>query len=567
MCTSQPSERAPCSERADTLTPRSEALVGASDLKPLGERSAKRLIRSTYHARSKVNLGFTIYSISKVNPVEQTFDADIRLYCRWNDSLMAHDPDMISLRSTGRLHCGTIVPRRHDGFFPDAVVKVIDPALVVGTRPRFELANAKSVLVVPGSEICYLSPNDELGWVTLEARYRGTFQQNFNLIPFPFDVQELSIIIRMSAFPDRGRYFTAFDLKGVGLQQEIKDWIKLAEWTRYEPSCSFECDSRGRARTTIQMLLKRKATYHVQNVMVVYGCITVCCFFGFAINLEGLEERLTVASTMFLTAIAFKIVVANDIPKVNYSTIMDIYINGCLIFMFAVMLAMFALALVARFQFQLDIQDHGTILWHSRADVVCLIGFFSSFALFHAWIIHKICHAKALNAALLEGKQTATDASDALRAALRRSAATDRLATQDGSDTADDSDAHSETNTSETYSVPGSNPGLGRGRSRSKAKADANLSGSFCNRSTDRAVRLRDLNFASSSVLTQALPKEHKSSSRLPRVSFTESTPSAIQVAAEDAAPVQQAVSAGGGDLDDKRDGKNSSLLVSSFVQ
>ena len=69
------------------------------------------------------------------------------------------------------------------------------------------------------------------------------------------------------------------------------------------------------------MLLKRKAMHHVQNVMVVNGCITVCSFFGFASS-DELEERLAVAATMFLTAIAFKIVVANDIPKVNYSTIL-----------------------------------------------------------------------------------------------------------------------------------------------------------------------------------------------------------------------------------------------------
>ena len=417
-------------------------------LQPLNERAANRLLRSTYSSRSPVQIGFTIYSISRVLPVEQSFDADIRIYCRWFDKMMASDPDMLSLRANGRLAVGTKLPRRQDGNFPDAVVKMIDPDLVSGTRPRYELANAKHVEKVPGSEFIYLSPNDEPGWVTMETRYRGTFQQNFNLLPFPFDVQQICVIVRMSAYPDRGRSFDTFQLKGTGVQQEVKDWIKLAEWVRYEPSCIFESDSRGRARCTIQMLLKRKATYHVQNVMVVNGCITVCSFFGFAIGSDELEERLAVAATMFLTAIAFKIVVANDIPKVNYSTILDRYINGCLVFMFGTMFAMFVIALIERYLFgAVSERSSGELLeaagdktsawWRDYADGVCLLACFGLFGVFHVWVMLLVRQARATSRSALSGLKTATDASNELRTALRLRSVSDYEAThQEGDQTA-----------------------------------------------------------------------------------------------------------------------------------
>ena len=124
-------------------------------LRPLNERDAIRLFRSTCSQRSNVHIGFTIYSVSRVAPVEQSFDADIRIYCRWYDKKMAFDPDIVSLRATSRLAVGTLIPRREDGKFPEAVVKVIDPKLVVATRPKYELANAKVVKAVQGTDtIC-----------------------------------------------------------------------------------------------------------------------------------------------------------------------------------------------------------------------------------------------------------------------------------------------------------------------------------------------------------------------------------------------------------------------------
>ena len=477
-------------------------------LQPMDGSAAERIVRILRSQRSPVHLGFTIYSISRVQPVEQSFDADIRIYCRWRDDRLAADPDMVALRTKCCLANGTKIPRRLDGNFPESVVKEIDPAIVAKTRPRYELANAKSVDVVSGSEICYLSPNDELGWVTLETRYRGTFQQNFNLIPFPFDVQQLCIIVRMSAFPDRGKRFVPFELKGVGQQNEVKSWIKLAEWTRYEPTCIFEDDSRGRARCTIQMLLCRKSRFHVLNVMLVNFCITLGSFFAICIPLDMVGERLSVASTMFLTAIAFKIVVANDVPKVSYSTIMDLYLNGCLSFMFAIITSTACVAFATRssqINFHPDASSLVGGVWTNDADLYILGAFIALFALFHVWIFRQICKAKASNQFALDGRKTATDASDGLRAALQRSIESDRLAsrrdlmlaTGPSPDDEPYSDELCDATWHEDMSVRSSEEADGladegrkftKSRRASRLQQDANLSGSFKKQNGQNAI-------------------------------------------------------------------------------
>lgn len=104
-----------------------DSRVSPLTLGPLNQDGARRLLEAIT-CRSQVDLGFTIYSISRVLPVEQSFDADIRIYCRWYDPAVASDPDMIALKECGTLANGTVIPRRSDGYFPEAVVRDARPA-------------------------------------------------------------------------------------------------------------------------------------------------------------------------------------------------------------------------------------------------------------------------------------------------------------------------------------------------------------------------------------------------------------------------------------------------------
>ena len=242
-------------------------------MEALSKTACERICRALDDERNPVQIGYTIYSVDRVNPVENSFEADIKLFTRWHDQAVAKDPDMVSLRTNGTLSNGTNVPLPKlpppVNKFSDAVVKELpgDPDPVSETRPRLDFANAAACELVEGTSITYLSPNDELGWVRSEARYRCVFKQTMDVHCFPFDVQILKIIVRMPERSDRGRMFSAYSSKGFGELKEMKNWIKLPEWMRYEPMTAFEADSRGRARMVIELGMRRKARYYMQNVV------------------------------------------------------------------------------------------------------------------------------------------------------------------------------------------------------------------------------------------------------------------------------------------------------------
>ena len=54
--------------------------------------SMQKLISGT--GRNPIEIGFTIYSVTKIDPVEQSFMCDLKIFCRWHDGGMEADPDM-----------------------------------------------------------------------------------------------------------------------------------------------------------------------------------------------------------------------------------------------------------------------------------------------------------------------------------------------------------------------------------------------------------------------------------------------------------------------------------------
>ena len=53
---------------------------------PLDAETIKTLHRSVDLQRKPVDVGFTVYSVTNIDPVTQTFDCDFKLYLRWHDA-------------------------------------------------------------------------------------------------------------------------------------------------------------------------------------------------------------------------------------------------------------------------------------------------------------------------------------------------------------------------------------------------------------------------------------------------------------------------------------------------
>merc|ERR1712173_375029 len=67
--------------------------------------------------------------------------------------------------------------------------------------------------------------------------------------------------------------------------------------------------------------------------MGVMVCICLSSFAACGISSRDLADRLGVVFTMMLTAVAFKIVIGEELPKVGYRTVMDFHLDGLFAFM------------------------------------------------------------------------------------------------------------------------------------------------------------------------------------------------------------------------------------------
>ena len=83
--------------------------------------------------------------------------------------------------------------------------------------------------------------------------------------------------------------------------------------------------------TNVSMVVHRKSSYYLSNIISIMAGLVSLCFSAFAIEVQDLADRMSIILTLLLTAVAFKFVIADSLPKLSYSTY---YIFGFIVFVF-----------------------------------------------------------------------------------------------------------------------------------------------------------------------------------------------------------------------------------------
>ena len=86
----------------------------------------------------------------------------------------------------------------------------------------------------------------------------------------------------------------------------------------------------------MSMVTQRKPFYFVWNIVVPHLLINLMSLGVFAIPSTDTADRLSVSLTMVLTAVAFKLQVASDLPDLSYFTLLDYFILGSFFYIFIV---------------------------------------------------------------------------------------------------------------------------------------------------------------------------------------------------------------------------------------
>jgi hypothetical protein len=183
----------------------------------------------------------------------------------------------------------------------------------------------------------YDNEGNDLEWpVVCERRNStATFAEHFELQDFPYDAQDLSItlmsaraiIVAGSTEPDSVRlkqnlnphYVSTVDVGSFILSDEYQLYDSVI---CYEDITSAKNSSSKSQYALLSYSLKivRNPVFYQLNIMVPMFFVVCMTFFSCLFKPEELGERLQVTLTLYLTAVAYKLVGADYLPKIGYTT-------------------------------------------------------------------------------------------------------------------------------------------------------------------------------------------------------------------------------------------------------
>jgi len=165
------------------------------------------------------------------------------------------------------------------------------------------------------------------------VRYRGVFRQEYKLETFPFDMQDLTVDVRLKSkcrltplhwgadgetcSCDPRAVMDEFTLVGAGVESKYMPSHKFGRLEGYDPEA------------TLVFQVLRKSTFWVVSygLVATMVCSLIAC--TYAIPVANVGERLGVAMTLVLTMTATKYLMEEKLPSVSYFTLLDIHIWVC----------------------------------------------------------------------------------------------------------------------------------------------------------------------------------------------------------------------------------------------
>ncbi|KAK3284736.1 hypothetical protein CYMTET_7628 [Cymbomonas tetramitiformis] len=108
---------------------------------------------------------------------------------------------------------------------------------------------------------------------------------------------------------------------------------KLERELHFENSTSSKDESSSRViypKLDIQILIVRSHFYWFINVAIPLYIFVSISLTSFIFDTQELADRLTINLTVLLTTVAYKYIIAEKLPDINYLTVLDVYLLACL---------------------------------------------------------------------------------------------------------------------------------------------------------------------------------------------------------------------------------------------
>eukprot|EP00929_Paragymnodinium_shiwhaense_P052831 TRINITY_DN26458_c0_g1_i3.p1 TRINITY_DN26458_c0_g1~~TRINITY_DN26458_c0_g1_i3.p1 ORF type:complete len:365 (+),score=49.72 TRINITY_DN26458_c0_g1_i3:70-1164(+) len=282
----------------------------------------------------------------------------------------------------------------------------VEPTLVPGQplpedvwKPELMYMNVASPPVIEYEsldEFSELAPGEGKGVVLQwKSRIFATFREKFELEAFPFDTQALSIVVSTK---QRKTNLLEDDKKSV-LRDE---YSVLPEWTVSGPFVAPVKSYHSTLR--VSLLAARRWPYYAINLYFPLWALTCLCFPVFAVEAADIGTRIELTLAIVLASIAYKLTLAQTLPRISYVTMADAYVLGSFAFTCVVVVGM-AYTSVAVVENETARQKLDVAVRNSFA-VVFIVGNISYF-LTMEWMRRKSLHDHAMEIVSAGGVQQA----------------------------------------------------------------------------------------------------------------------------------------------------------------
>jgi hypothetical protein len=206
--------------------------------------------------------------------------------------------------------------------------------------PTYEFINSNENQLINEIKIEYnkapdFSPvqnNDT--WMYYEQRISGVFQSAINLRNFPFDSQEIKVVIE-----PLDETIDQIILKPMTMEllptvtDSLPDWItkgikgEIGSYV-YQPY------NEEFSRLTVLIGIKRDSGFYMTRIVVGLILLVIMGLSLHFIDIDNSDMRIGGALTVYLTMIAYLLVVSSDVPKISYVTNLDSFILGSQVIIF-----------------------------------------------------------------------------------------------------------------------------------------------------------------------------------------------------------------------------------------
>jgi len=189
---------------------------------------------------------------------------------------------------------------------------------------------------------------------------RGTFLEVFELESFPFDCQHFKIKMIFTESDEVFQLHPAAHQANCAMMTQ--DPKLLPEYNFIDPVLESGRTSVRKLQDdfsyadlhhpTLLLCLRARRTWgsHVNKSVTTLALVSLAVIPAFMIPSEDLSDRLAHVTTLFLTAVAYQLVVSSSLPNLEYMTLMDKYILTLNVYMLMAMGIIIAVVLKIKFE-------------------------------------------------------------------------------------------------------------------------------------------------------------------------------------------------------------------------